>query len=256
MKKLFNILAFVCLALFIVSCSNSDDTLGTSNETSSSLITNKKSNNLSYQNAVDLGKQHNLGLSDILKKLQENTNPSLSSKDVIRKAIEDKRTKEILNGEFQINFDVENPDLELLLAKTENKLLKNIYNETLNEINTSQSVPDFNRFCKNQIAFIDKNLEGDEKFMAQAFIEVSKNSFQYWAPKEIGGTGEGQEFLKYTSNTSKKVNWRNVIRNDGIGLGVAFIGNSIALAFGPMGGAAYIAGLAWGTISSSAFGGF
>lgn len=257
MKKLLSILTIVSLSFF-TSCStdnNIEELNSVSNQASNSAM--KISNTLTYQDAVNLGKSHNAGLNYILQKLKSNNDPNLTSEDIIRKAVEETKTKEILNGDFQINFDVENPDLELLLSKTENKVLQDIYTSTLDEINTASSVLDFNTFCNNKIDFIEKNLEGDEKFIAQAFIEVSRNSFQYWAPKDIGGTGEGQEFLQYTPDvTAKKVNWRNVIRNDGIGLGAAFIGNSIALAFGPMGGAAYVAGLAWGTISSSAFGGF
>jgi hypothetical protein len=257
MKKLLSILTIVSLTLF-TSCStdnNIEELNSVASQTSNSAM--KISNTLTYQDAVNLGKSHNVGLNNILQKLESNTDPSLTSIDIVRKAVEETKTKEILNGDFQINFNVENPDFELLLSKTENKILRDIYTETLDEVNISSSVIDFNTFCDNKIAFIEKNLEGDEKFMAQAFIEVTRNSFQYWAPTEIGGTGEGQRFLKYTpAGTSKKVNWKVVIRNDGIGLGASFIGNSIALAFGPMGGAAYVAGLAWGTISSSAFGGF
>lgn len=260
MKKLLSILTIVSLSLF-TSCSNGDNSIdeanASMNNSSSSITMRAASETLSYQDAVNLGHQHNVGLNNILSKLKSNTDPNVTAEDIVRNAVEESKTKEILNGDFQINFDVENPSLELLLSKTENEVLKNIYTETLDEINTSASVSDFNSFCDSKIAFIEKSLRGDEKFMAQAFIEVSRNSFQYWAPREIGGTGDGQEFLQYTPDvSSKKINWRNVIRNDGLGLGAAFIGNSIALAFGPMGGAAYVAGLAWGTISSSAFGGF
>jgi hypothetical protein len=259
MKKLLSILTIVSLSLF-TSCSNADNSIDEVNSSinkNSGLTMREASETLTYQDAVDLGRQHNVGLNNILSQLQSNTDPNLTAEDIVRKAVEESKTQEILNGDFKINFDVENPSLELLLSKTDNEVLRNIYTETLDEINISASVSDFNSFCDSKISFIEKSLEGDEKFMAQAFIEVSRNSFQYWAPREIGGTGEGQEFLQYTPDvTAKKVNWRNVIRNDGIGLGAAFIGNSIALAFGPMGGAAYVAGLAWGTISSSAFGGF
>lgn len=232
----------ITIAMTIFSCNRNDEQQA--NET------------LSYQDAKTLGKLHNDGLSKISKKILANNTAKSSNINIVRQEVEAMKNPEIISGEFQINFDVENPSLDLLLDNTTNKNLDLFYQDVLFQIDNSNSVKEFNYYCDQKISYINQNFSGEEKFKAEAFLEVCRNSFEYWAPTSIGGLGEGAKVISKIASPTAKVNWKNVIRNDGIGLGCAFIGNSIALAFGPMGGAAYVAGLAWGTISSSAFGGF
>lgn len=243
-----NLFAILLSAAIFIACSKEENTTSSSVDKiqNSKIETNSQTARL-FENIdpVQVGILHNKYLTQAVQ-IKE-LNPNLSFKEAYMQVKIDNVTPTFQSAIFdKVNETSSDEMKSVVISKLSSQKAVDFYNSVEMAVDNSADYQTLNsnlNVIKNNVI---KNLSGNDLDYVLVQLETIRASAYFWTPKELGGSGSGNNYMQ---NNSMKAD--STIKKDGRGAGYGMVCWSFSAFLGPVGAAGLIYGAVSGALVSS-----